>query len=132
VPRYELALTHRPLRDGSAVASDHVPYYLAAEVFSDAWAQTLADLGPGVLAAKDVAVVNAHFDFAHEVFTGPAVVGVEVEQVGRTSIRFGLQLEQDGRVAATGSTTVVRTDEDRTRPLPLSQRQRSALQAVRG
>jgi acyl-CoA thioesterase FadM len=53
-----------------------------------------------------------------------------VEQVGGSSIRFGLQLEQDGNVAATGTTTVVHTDEDRTRSVPLSQAQRAALAAV--
>jgi acyl-CoA thioesterase FadM len=108
-----------------------VPYYLAAEVFSDAWARTLADLGPGVLTARDVAVVGAQFDYSHEVFTGTAVVTVEVQKVGGSSIRFVLQLEQDGRVAAVGTTTVARTDEGRTRAIPLSEEQRAALAAVR-
>lgn len=130
MPRYELPLSHRPLRDGTLVTSRHVPYFLAAEVFSQAWAQTLADLGPGLLASKDVAVVNAHFDYAHEVFIGSAIITVTVEKVGHTSIRFGLQLEQDGRLAATGTTTVVHTDEDRTRSIPLSDEQRTALERV--
>jgi acyl-CoA thioesterase FadM len=130
MPRYELPLTHRPQRDGSAVASKHVPYFLAAEVFSDAWAQTLVDLGPGLLTAMDVAVVNAHFDFSREVFTGQATVTVSIDKVGTSSITFGLQLEQQGRLAATGSTTVVQTDAGRTRAIPLSAQQRAALDAV--
>jgi acyl-CoA thioesterase FadM len=130
MPRYELPLTHRPQRDGSSVVSRHVPYYLAAEVFSDAWAQTLVDLGSGVLTAKDVAVVNAHFDFSREVFTGVATIVVSIEKLGVSSIRFGLQLEQDGRQAATGSTTVVQTDRDRTRAIPLTEQQRAALESV--
>jgi acyl-CoA thioesterase FadM len=130
VPRYELPLTHRPQRDGSAVGSRHVPYYLAAEVFSDAWAQTLLDLGPGVLTAKDVAVVNAQFDFGREVFTGPATIVVSIEKLGVSSIQFGLQLEQGGHLAATGSTTVVQTDSARTRAIPLNERQRAALESV--
>jgi len=131
VPRYELSVTHRPNRDGAPVTSRHVPYYLAAEVFSDAWARTLADLGPGVLTAKDVAVVGARFDYSHEVFTGTAAVTVDVQEVGGSSIRFGLQFEQDGRVAAVGTTTVARTDKLRTRAIPLSARQRDALEAIR-
>jgi acyl-CoA thioesterase FadM len=131
VPRYELLVTHRPNRDKSAVTSRHVPYYLAAEVFSDAWARTLAELGPGVLTAKDVAVVSAQFDYSREVFIGAATVTVEVQKVGASSVRFGLELEQDGRVAAVGTTTVAQTDENRTRSIPLSPEQRAALEAVR-
>ena len=130
MPSYELPLSHRPERDGSAVNSRHVPYFLAAEVFSDAWARTLVELGPGVLTARQVAVVNAHFDFSREVFIGLAAVTVTIDKLGTSSIRFGLQLEQDGRVAATGSTTVVQTDSGRTRAIPLSDVQRAALEAV--
>jgi acyl-CoA thioesterase FadM len=130
MPSYELPITHRPQRDGSAVASGHVPYFLAAEVFSDAWGRTLVELGTGVLTARQVAVVNAHFDFGREVFTGQATVTVTIEKVGGSSIRFGLQLEQDGRIAATGSTTVVQTDSGRTRSIPLSAAQRAALEAI--
>jgi acyl-CoA thioesterase FadM len=130
MPRYDLPVTHRPERDGSAVESRHVPYYLAAEVLSDAWARTLADLGPGVLVAKDVAVVSASFDFRREVFTGRVVVGVSIDKVGVSSVRFALTLEQDGQLAATGSTTVAQTDADRTRSVPLTDSQRAALAAV--
>jgi acyl-CoA thioesterase FadM len=130
VPSYDLPLTHRPMRDGSVVTSRHVPYFLAAEVLALAWATTLRDLGPGVLTSKDVAVVNAHFDFSHELFTGQATFSVEIEKLGTTSIRFGLRIEQDGKLAATGSTTVVQTDEARTRSIPLSSEQRAALERV--
>jgi acyl-CoA thioesterase FadM len=130
MPRYELPVTHRPERDGSPVASRHVPYYLAAEVFSDAWGRTLVELGPGVLVAKDVAVVSASFDFRREVFTGRVVVDVRVDHVGVSSIRFALALEQDGQLVATGSTTVAQTDADRTRAVPLTDIQRAALAAV--
>jgi acyl-CoA thioesterase FadM len=131
MPRYELPVSHRPNRDGSAVTSRHVPYYLAAEVFSTAWSRTLAELGAGVLTAQDVAVVSAQFDYSREVFTGQALVTVDVQTVGVSSIRFGLQLAQDGHVAAVGTTTVVQTDEGRTRSIPLSPEQRAALEAVR-
>ena len=130
MPTYELPVTHRPNRDGTLLTTRHVPYYLAAEVFAQAWAQTLVELGPGVLTSQNVAVVNARFDYSREVFTGSAVITVAVEKVGGTSIRFGLVLEQDGKVAATGTTTVVHTDEKRTRSIPLSEEQRSALEAV--
>jgi acyl-CoA thioesterase FadM len=130
VPSYELPLTHRPQRDGSLVTSRHVPYFLAAEVFALAWARMLSELGPELLTSRDVAVVNAHFDFYHEVFTGTATFAVEVQKVGGTSIRFGLQLSQNGRVAASGTTTVVRANEGRTRSLPLTDGQRAALESV--
>lgn len=130
MPSYELPLSHRPQRDGSAVISRHVPYYLAAEVLAQAWAQALLDLGLGLLTAREVAVVNAHFDFSRELFTGMATFGVAVQKVGATSIRFGLTIHQDGQLAATGSTTVVRTDEGRTRSIPLSPDQRAALESI--
>lgn len=132
MPSYELPLTHRPDRDGSPVASRHVPYFLAAEVMALAWGQTLTDLGPGVLTARDVAVVNVHFDFSRELFTGTATVHVEIAKVGTSSITFRLALEQDGQQAATGVTTVAQTDEDRLRAVPLTDAQRAALEAVRG
>jgi acyl-CoA thioesterase FadM len=112
------------------VSSRHVPYYLALEVVSLAWARTLLDLGPGLLTSKEVAVVNAQFDFSRELFTGSATFGVAVQNVGSTSITFGLTIQQDGQLAARGSTTVVRTDEARTRSIELSPQQRAALEAV--
>jgi acyl-CoA thioesterase FadM len=130
MPSYELPLTHRPMRDGTPVTSRHVPYFLAAEVLAQAWARTLSGLGPGLLTSKDVAVVHASFDFGRELFTGTATFGVVVEKVGSTSIRFGLTIHQGGHLAATGTTTVVHTDEARTRSIPLSPAQRAALEAA--
>ncbi|MCU1595636.1 MAG: hypothetical protein JWO12_3028 [Frankiales bacterium] len=132
MPSYELPVTHRPHRDGTPVTNRHVPYYLAAEVFALAWEQSLRDLGPDLLSSKDVAVVHAEFNYLHEVFVGTVVITVGVEKVGASSIRFGLQLEQGGRLAAHGTTTVVHTDEGRTRSVPLSSAQRRALESVRG
>lgn len=130
MPSYELPITHRPHRDGTPVTNRHVPYYLAAEVFALAWSRTLRELGPELLSSMDVAVVNAQFDYTREVFVGTVVITVTVEKVGGSSIRFGLQLEQDGLVAAHGTTTVVHTDSGRTRAVPLSAAQRAALDAV--
>jgi acyl-CoA thioesterase FadM len=109
------------------VASNHVPYFLAAEVMALAWNQLLLELGPGLISARDVAVVHVDFDFSRELFVGAATFDVEVLRVGTTSITFGLRVEQYGKLAATGTTVVARTDEARLHALPLTPQQRTAL-----
>lgn len=125
-----MPLTHRPDRDGSAVRSRHVPYYLALEVMALAWAQLLDEVGGGVLRAGDVGVVHVEFDFSRELFVGEADVDAEVVAVGRSSVAFSLVMHQEGRLAATGRTVVARTDQTREHSLPLTEEQREALNRV--
>ncbi|MCW2531471.1 MAG: hypothetical protein JWP62_1041 [Blastococcus sp.] len=125
-----MPVTHRPDRDGAAVTSRHVPYFLALEVAAQAWARLLDELGQGVLSTADVAVVRAEFDFRRELFTGSLDVDVEVTRVGRSSVAFGIALYQRDMLAATGETVVARTDEARLVSVPLSPVQRAMLESL--
>jgi acyl-CoA thioesterase FadM len=125
-----MPVTHRPDRDGAAVTSRHVPYFLALEVAAQAWARLLDELGQGVLSTADVAVVRAEFNFRRELFTGSLDVDVEVTRVGRSSVAFGIALYQRDMLAATGETVVARTDEARLVSVPLSPVQRAMLESL--
>lgn len=125
-----MPVTHRPNRDGSAVTSRHVPYYLALEVASDAWARLLDELGDGLLSTADVAVVHTEFDFRRELFTGELDVDVEVTRVGRSSVAFAVALYQRDLLAGTGETVVAQTDEARLVSVPLSPVQRAMLESL--
>jgi acyl-CoA thioesterase FadM len=125
-----MPVTHRPDRDGAAVTSRHVPYFLALEVAAQAWARLLDELGQGVLSTADVAVVRAEFNFRRELFTGSLDVDVEVTRVGRSSVAFGIALYQRDMLAATGETVVARTDEARLVSAPLSPIQRAMLESL--
>jgi len=104
-----------------------VPYYLALEVAALAWARLLDERGQGLLAARGLAVVGTQFDFRRELFTGYVDVDVDVVRVGNSSVAFAQQLFQDDLHAATGETVVARTNEARTRAVPLSPEQRAML-----
>jgi acyl-CoA thioesterase FadM len=125
-----MPVTHRPERDGSAVTSTHVPYYLALEVAALAWARLLDELGEGVLSAGDVAVVRTELNLRRETFTGSLDVDVDVTRVGRSSVTFAVALYQHGVLAATGETVVARTDEARVVSVPLSPVQRAMLESL--
>jgi acyl-CoA thioesterase FadM len=125
-----MPVTHRPDRDGAAVTSRHVPYFLALEVAAQAWARLLDELGQGVLSTADVAVVRAEFNFRRELFTGSLDVDVEVTRVGRSSVAFAIALYQRDMLAATGETVVARTDEARLVSVPLSPVQRAMLESL--
>ena len=125
-----MPVTHRPDRDGAAVTSRHVPYFLALEVAAQAWARLLDELGQGVLSTADVAVVRAEFNFRRELFTGSLDADVEVTRVGRSSVAFAIALYQRDMLAATGETVVARTDEARLVSVPLSPVQRAMLESL--
>jgi acyl-CoA thioesterase FadM len=130
VPRYRLPVTHRPERDGTVLTFAHVPYYLALEVASPAWARMLDELGQGLLSAADVAVVRADFHFRRELFTGSVDVDVDVTRIGRTSLTFAVAMYQRDVLALKGETVVARTDEGRDGAVPLSPVQRAMLESL--
>jgi acyl-CoA thioesterase FadM len=127
VPLYRLPVSHRPERDGTAVTSRHVTYYLALEVAALAWARLLDERGQGLLTAANLALVSTQFEFRRELFTGYVDVDVEVVRVGTSSVAFAQQIYQDDVRAATGETVVAQTNEARTRATPLSAEQRAML-----
>lgn len=130
MPRYVLPITHRPERDGTAVAGSHVPFYLALEVASDAWRRTVGERCAPVLTMTDLAVVHVEADFSREMFTGELTVDVSVQRIGRTSVTVRAELAQAG--ASTGAVTIVfaRVDAARVVSLPLTPEQRPFLEAL--
>jgi acyl-CoA thioesterase FadM len=123
-------VTHRPERDGSAITSAHVPYYLALELAALAWARLLDECGQGLLAAGGMAVVRTEFDFRRELFTGFLDAEVDVASIGRSSVSVAVALHQHDQLAATGTTVMARTDEARLLAVPLSPEQRAMLESL--
>ncbi|MCW2622288.1 MAG: hypothetical protein JWL64_1890 [Frankiales bacterium] len=108
----------------------HVPFYLALELMSDAWARLLVEGAGGALVANDVGVVAVDYVFKRELFVGDAEVDAEVAAIGRSSVAFDTAITQGGIRACSGRITVARTDEARLHSVPLSEVQRAALQPL--
>jgi acyl-CoA thioesterase FadM len=130
VTTYRMALAHRPERDGTVTPSTHVPFFLALEVMAQAWGRLLADELGDVLTPMDLGVVNVQSDFRRELFTGEADYDVTLAKLGTSSLTFAFTITQAGEVAASGQTTLARTDSGRVRSLPLTAEQRTALGAL--
>jgi acyl-CoA thioesterase FadM len=130
VPVYRRVVGPRPGSDGANRPGAHAPYFLVVEAVSDAWEQVLRDLGDDVLTVHELGVVRIAFDYRHEVFVAPADFEVHVVRVGRSSVEFAVRLHQGGRVAAEAQVVVARVTGDRSGSIPLSDRQRAALEAV--
>jgi acyl-CoA thioesterase FadM len=130
VPRYRLPVTHRPERDGSTIDSRHVPYYLALEVAATGWGMALVEACGELLGPRDLAVVHVECDFRHELFTGEAEVEVELAGLGSSSLRWQVELVQDGRRAGSVVSVVCRVDDDRVTAVALTPEQRAALETV--
>lgn len=75
-----------------------------------------------------VLVARTECDHLHEIpaSTREVTVHVSVERVGRTSFTVRHDLEDDGRVVATGRVVVVAVDGDR-RPRPVTPQERDRL-----
>jgi acyl-CoA thioesterase FadM len=126
----DLDISHRPHSESRSMTPRHVPFYLALEVASDAWARALATTCDGILTPSDLGVVNVTSDFSHEAFTGEATFDVALERVGTTSLTFAIQIVQHGHVVGALRTTLVRVDELRDHALPWSHVQRAALEEL--
>jgi acyl-CoA thioesterase FadM len=127
-----MMITHRPERDGSIIESNHVPYYLALEYAADAWGTALVDTCGGLLGPRDLAVVHADCDFRHELFIGEVDLDVTLVKLGASSLRWHVELAQEGRHAGTVVAVVCRVDDDRVTAVPLSAEQRRALETLLG
>jgi acyl-CoA thioesterase FadM len=130
MPVYRRTVARRPGYDGSDRAGAHATYYLVVEAVTDAWEQVLRDLGDGVLPVNDLAVVRITFDYHHEVFVAPADFDVDVVRVGRSSVEFRVRLVQSGRLVTTAQIVLSKVNADRTASVPLSDRQRAALDTI--
>ncbi|HMD24688.1 MAG TPA: hypothetical protein VKH61_11345, partial [Streptosporangiaceae bacterium] len=64
------------------MTSKHVPFYLALEVASQAWAATLAEYCQDLVSPMDMAVVNVTGNFFREVFVGEVDVEVALKRIG--------------------------------------------------
>ncbi|MGY1743385.1 MULTISPECIES: acyl-CoA thioesterase [unclassified Blastococcus] len=120
----------RPYPDGSDADGAHAPHYLVVEAVSRVWEEVLAGLGDDVLPPRDVAVVRAAFDYRHEVFVAPAEFEVGVVRVGRTSVELAVRLHQGGRPVVDAQVVLAQVDAGRTAAVPLSGRQRAALEGI--
>jgi acyl-CoA thioesterase FadM len=129
--RFELPVTHRPDREGTVASSSHVPFYLALEITSQAWAAALAATCAGVLEPTELAVVNVTSDYRRELFVGEVSFDVTLKSFGVSSLTFGIELSQFGHSAATVSTTLVRVDANREHSVPFSTAQRDGLEELR-
>lgn len=90
-----------------------------------AWLAFLADageFGTGVICPR------VEVDYHREVGVGPFAVDVSVVSVGRTSFRLRLDVRSDDELAASAQAVLVCFDYDTRTPLPLTQRQRAALE----
>jgi acyl-CoA thioesterase FadM len=83
-----------------------------------------------VLVPPDLGLVNVSADYRRELFDGPAVFDVVLERLGTSSLVFTVDIIQSGELAARATLTFVRVDADRAGSLPLTARQRAALQAL--
>lgn len=124
-------MTHRPLRDGTPVTNNHVPYYLALEVMSDAWAIAIFTACAGVMAPNELGVVHVTSDFARELFVGEATVDVTLQKLGTTSMTLLLTLSQDGHQAAVMTAVLARVDPLRLKSVPFTPAQRAALETLK-
>jgi acyl-CoA thioesterase FadM len=112
------------------VTSTHVPFYLALEVASDAWAMTLGEHCGDLLSPTDMAVVNVTSNFGREIFVGEIAVEVTLKRIGTSSVAFLLELFQGGHSAGTVDFVVVQVDLPRVHPVPLTPAQRAALRTI--
>jgi len=128
LPRYTLVAAHPPARDGRPVTSTHVPFYLALELASDAWAMTLGEHCADLLSPMDMAVVNVTSNFRRELFVGEIAVEVSLKRIGSSSVTFLLELFQAGYSVV--DFVVVQVDVPRLHAVPLTPAQRVALQTI--
>lgn len=110
-------LTHRPLRDGSAVDRAHVPAFLALEIAGYAWDDALREVSVGEMSAADVVIVNVDANFSRELLVGDAQFFVSLRTIGRTSFVLETSIEQGGGVAAIAAFTVVQIVDGVAAPL---------------
>jgi acyl-CoA thioesterase FadM len=128
--RYTLPVTHRPTRDGQRVTHTHVPFFLAHEVVSHAWAMTLEGTRMDGDAMEDMAVVHVDSDFHHEVFIGEVTADVTLERIGTSSLTLVTELSQNDRPVARVTVVLAHVDPDRTYSVPLPTSRRIALEKL--
>ena len=80
------------------------------------------------LDANDFVVVHLSIDFRAEMhFPGEVMGGTRLARLGRSSVRLGHGLFQDGRCAATAESVLVMLDPATRRPRPIPDPLRAAL-----
>ena len=130
MPRLLRPVAARPYSDGSDRDGAHAPHYLVVEAVSQVWEEVLIGMGDDLLHPRSLAVVRVAVDYRHEVFVAPGEFEVDVVRVGRTSVELSVRVHQGGRPVADAQVVLAQVDADRTRAVPLSDRQRAALEAV--
>jgi acyl-CoA thioesterase FadM len=130
MPIYTLTMSHRPTRDLEILTYSHVPFYLALEMNSDAWAKTFDETADGLLTPAEMAVVHVDSDFRVELFTGEADFDVQLTRIGVSTLTWQVEIFQGGKSAATVTTILSRVNGKRTHSIPLTDEQRAAFEPL--
>jgi acyl-CoA thioesterase FadM len=130
VPRLLRPVAARPYPDGSDRPGAHAPHYLVVEAVSQVWEEVLVGLGDGLLHPRHLAVVRVAVDYRHEVYVADGEFEVDVVRVGRTSVELAVRLHQGGRPVVDAQVVLAQVNADRTGSVPLSDRQRAALETI--
>ncbi|MCW2522491.1 MAG: hypothetical protein JWO63_826 [Frankiales bacterium] len=127
---YPLTLSHRPSREGVVSESAHMPFFEVLELMYEAWRLALWSACEDTLLPAHLGVVHVTSDFAHEIFLGESLMRVRLVDVGTSSLRFHVELRQNGRLAASVTTVLARVNETREHSVPLSLVQRAGLDTI--
>ncbi|MCW2527309.1 MAG: hypothetical protein JWM76_2169 [Pseudonocardiales bacterium] len=130
MPTYTLTLSHRPTRDLEILTFSHVPFYLALEITSDAWAKTFSETAAGLLSPTEMAVVHVDSEFRQELFTGEADFDVQLKRIGVSTLTWQVEISQRGLSAATITSILSRVNGKRTHSIPLTDDQRAAFEPL--
>lgn len=120
----------RPNSDGYERDGAHAAHYLVVEAVSQAWEEVLLALGDGLLSPRVLAVVRVAFDYRHEVFVAPGKFQVGVVRIGRSSVELAVRLHQGGRPVVDARVVLAHVNAERTAAVPLTGRQRAALETI--
>ncbi len=123
-------ITHRPARDGTVPASDHVPFYLAMEYSADAWNSLLVETCGELLSSRDLGVVDVSGQFTRELFTGDVRAEASLVRLSLSSLSFRVVIYQEGIACAVITIVLARLAPGRTRSTPLTAEQRAALETI--
>jgi acyl-CoA thioester hydrolase len=122
------------VRWGELDAVGHVNHTVVLRWFESCRLELLSTIGlgsPGIAAPLGIILAALHCDYREPVhYPGTVHVGLRVEKVGHTSLRFGHAIftATDPTPAAAGGAVVVLYDYENRRPTPITARIRESLE----
>ncbi|RBY88339.1 thioesterase family protein [Blastococcus sp. TF02A-26] len=130
MPALSRLVSSRSFPEGWLREGVHAPHFLVVDAVSQVWEEVLIGLGDDLLHPRHLAVVRVAFDYRHEVFVAPGEFEVDVVRIGRTSVELAVRLHRGGRPVVDAQVVLANVDDDRTAAVPLSDRQRAALETI--